>query len=165
MISPMFVNMRHPHVILAMRKDTPAAQPTSGWGSVRGGVPVLRYGKSLGGYTVMNVRSEIDNSDNETETGTWCTVHPPRTGSERHHPGNGRDRAARGGKQTWDKHVSYSCYYRARATYCCVFCVENTTMEFIGTRGLAGKITMRSPDALFQKCREYQKEQNMKVPH
>lgn len=71
----MFVNMRQPHVILAMRKDSPAARPTSGWGSVRGGVPVLRYGKSLGGYTVINVCSEIDNTDNKAETGTWWTVH------------------------------------------------------------------------------------------
>lgn len=66
----MFVNMRHPHVIVAVRKDSPAARPTSDWGSVRGGVPVLRYGKSLAGYTVMNVRSRRDISDNTTETGT-----------------------------------------------------------------------------------------------
>lgn len=50
-MSPMFVNMRQPRVIVAMRKDSPAAQPTSDRGSVRGGATVLRYGKSLGGYT------------------------------------------------------------------------------------------------------------------
>lgn len=89
---------------------------------------MLRYGKSLGGYTVMNVRSEIDNSDNKTESGTWWTVHSPRTGSEPRRPGNRRDSFGTGGKRAWDKHVSYLCCYRARATYCCVLCVENTTM-------------------------------------
>lgn len=49
----MFVNMRQPHVILAMRKESPAAWPISNRGSVRGGVLVLRYGKSLGEYTVI----------------------------------------------------------------------------------------------------------------
>lgn len=87
-ISPMFVNMRHPHVIVAMRKDSPSAWPTSGRGSVRGGVPVLRYGKSLAGYFVMNVRSGIDIGDNKTETGTRWTVHSPRSGSELRRPGN-----------------------------------------------------------------------------
>lgn len=70
-ISAMFVNMRQPHVILEMRKHSPAVRPTSGRGSVRGGDPVLRYGKSLWGYTVINVCSEIDNSDGRAETGTW----------------------------------------------------------------------------------------------
>lgn len=71
----MFVNMRQPHVIVAMRKDRPAARPTSGRGSVRGGAAVLRYGKSLGGYTVMSVHSEIENSDNGAESGTGWTDH------------------------------------------------------------------------------------------
>lgn len=62
----MFVNMRHPHVIRAIRKDSGVARPTSGWGSVGGGVLVLRYGKSLRGSTVMNVFSEIDDSNNQT---------------------------------------------------------------------------------------------------
>lgn len=98
-ISPMFVNMRHPHVIVAMRKDSPSARPTSGRGSVRGGVPVLRYGKSLAGYFVMNVRSGIDIGDNKTETGTRWTVHSPRTGSELRWPGN--ESESRGpGKET-----------------------------------------------------------------
>lgn len=87
-ISPMFVNMRHPHVIVAMRKDSPSAWPTSDRGSVRGGVPVLRYGKSLAGYFVMNVRSGIDIGDNKSETGTRWTVHSPRSGSELRRPGN-----------------------------------------------------------------------------
>lgn len=47
-ISVMFVNMRQPHVILAMRKDFLAARPIRSRGSVRGGAPALRYGKSLG---------------------------------------------------------------------------------------------------------------------
>lgn len=43
----MFVNMRQPHVIPPMRKDTAGARPIGGRGSVGGGATVLRYGKSL----------------------------------------------------------------------------------------------------------------------
>lgn len=92
----MFVNMRHPHVIVAMRKDSPFSRPTSGRGSVRGGVPVLRYGKSLAGYVGMSVRSGIDISDNKTETGTRWTVHSPRTDSDLRRPGNERESSGPG---------------------------------------------------------------------
>lgn len=84
MISAMFVNMRQPHVILAMRKDSPSAWPIGGRGSVRGGAPVLRYGKSLWGYTVINVCTQIDNSDSKNETGTRA-----RTGLDWRRPGSG----------------------------------------------------------------------------
>lgn len=71
----MFVNMRHPHVIQTIRKDSGVARPTSGRGSVGGGVLVLRYGKSLRGSAVMNVFSEIDYSNIKTETGNWSPIH------------------------------------------------------------------------------------------
>lgn len=76
---------------------------------------MLRYGKSLGGYTVINVRIEIANSNSNRQkrepSGLTVDRRPGLTDA-----GREMDETPSAREQPWDKHVSYLCYYRARAT-------------------------------------------------
>lgn len=62
----------------------------------------------------MNVFSEIDYSNNKTETGTWSTR--PTNGCCAT-PGNRREPFDIEGKQACNNHVSCLCYYRESDTF------------------------------------------------
>lgn len=112
----MFVNMRHPHVIQAIRKDSPVARPTSGWGSVGGGFLVLRYGKLLREsdervlwdwliIAIIRLKLELGRHVHSLSNGCCATT------------GNRRDPFNREGKQACNNHVSCLCYYRESDTF------------------------------------------------
>lgn len=114
-ISPMFVNMRHPHVIQAIREDSPVARPTSGWGSVGGVVSRVALWKIVKGIrwtcsprliiAIIRLKLELGRHVCSLSNGCCAT------------PGNRRDPFDIEGKQACNNHVSCLCYYRESDTF------------------------------------------------
>lgn len=65
------------------------------------------------------MRSQIENSDNEAQTGTCGGLSIHREGGPglRGTPAGETDEthSARKGNKAWDKHVSYLCYYKGES--------------------------------------------------